>query len=85
MVDGHSIIFHKARKTKLSTKEMKDQGNEPKTCQKIVGYDGIYGPSCKICPPDHLQDAEKKQGLRRRAPPAECGIHIQDQMNDTEN
>ncbi|KAL9961203.1 hypothetical protein ACROYT_G030104 [Oculina patagonica] len=42
MVGGPSIFFHRyheAGKTKIREKEMKAQGKEPKTCQKIVGYD----------------------------------------------
>ena len=42
MVGGPSIIFHRyheAGKTKIREKEMKDQGKEPKVCEKIIGYD----------------------------------------------
>ena len=42
MVGGSSIIFHRyheAEKTKIRENEMKDQGKEPKVCEKIIGYD----------------------------------------------
>ena len=42
MVGEPSIIFHRyheAGETKIRDKEVKDLGKEPKTCQKIVGYD----------------------------------------------
>ena len=44
MVGGPSIIYHRyheAGKTTIREKEMKDQGKEPKMCEKIVGYDAV--------------------------------------------
>ena len=65
MVGGPSIIFHRyhgAGKTKIREKEVKDQGKQAKTSQKIVGYDAnaiFLWQSCKTSPLDHLQDAER--------------------------
>ena len=70
MAGGPSIIFHRyheAGKTKIRGKEMEDQGKQAKTCQKPMLY--IYGPSCKTCPPDHLQDAEWKLASKEKVLP----------------
>ena len=75
MVGGSSIIFHRyqeAGKTKIREKEMKDQGKQAKTCQKIVGYDAnalFLWQSGRTCPPDHLQDAERKLASREKVLP----------------
>ena len=72
MVGGPSIIFHRyheAGKTKIREKEMKDQGKQAKTCQKVVGYDAnalFYGNHARHAPPDHLQDAERKLASREK-------------------
>ena len=75
MVGGPSIIFHRyheAGKTKIREKEMEDQGKQAKPIKRLLDtmptlY--IYGPSCKTCPPDHLQDAERKLASREKVLP----------------
>ena len=72
MVGGPSIIFHRyheAGKTKIREKEMKDQGKQAKTCQRLLDTMPMlyfYGNHARHAPPDHLQDAERKLASREK-------------------
>ena len=101
MVGGPSIIFHRYHekdKTKIREKEMTDQGKEPTTCQKIVGYDAnaLYlWAIMQNMPTGSFTRRREDTGFKRESTSKmatewlewkahEGGIHIRHQTNNTE-
>jgi len=98
---GPSIIFHRyheAGKTKIREVELKDKGIEPKTCQKVLGYDAnaLYlGAIMQDMPTGSYTRRRsdtnfKPEHSRRMADEwiaweaVQRGIKIRNQLNDTE-